>query len=295
MNLEQRVQALELEVQVLKNQIQATLLDIREQLLNGTYPALRGEDSSPEPSAAPSPASAASQPVVTRPSDSSNADVPVAGHVRQVSLKDIQAPDFDEDAEEAVIPNYPAPPAASVLAPRPTNGSSTSQVSEVPDDPPVRRMPRTDHRRALPEDRSMTESELSALPFITDTDDAPPFITPSDRLTEADWASLALLESWTSHKVQELGARRTRELIKMYTVQGRFDAKIRDALLQLVTIVSEEGGPPADQLDSRAFPQPVAASHTGPQAELPPQNMILKLIAGVQSAGTHKGRRKNRG
>jgi hypothetical protein len=295
MNLEQRVQALELEVQVLKNQIQATLLDIREQLLNGTYPALRGEDSSPEPGAAPAVAATAPQPAVARPADSLKEDVPVAGHVRQVSLKDLQAPDFDEDTDEAVIPNYPAPPAASVRAPRPTNGSSTSRVSEVPDDPPVRRMPRNDHRRALPEDRSMTESDLSALPFLTDTDDAPPYITPSEQLTQADWASLALLESWTSHKVQELGARRTRELIKMYTVQGRFDAKIRDALLQLVTIVSEEDEPPAAQPGSRALPQPASASHTGTHGELPPQNMILKLIAGVQSAGTHKGRRKNRG
>ncbi|HVO71447.1 MAG TPA: hypothetical protein VMT24_15460 [Aggregatilineaceae bacterium] len=78
----------------------------------------------------------------------------------------------------------------------------------------------------------------------------------------------------------------------MYTVQGRFDAKIRDALLQLVTIVSEEGEPPAAQPDSRALLQPAAASYTGPQDELPPQTMILKLIEGVQSAGTPKGRRK---
>jgi hypothetical protein len=136
---------------------------------------------------------------------------------------------------------------------------------------------------------------LSTLPFITNTDEAPPYITPSELLTEADWASLALLESWASRKVGELGARRTRELIKMYAVQGRFDAKIRDALLQLVVIVSGEGEPPAAQPGSRALPQPASASRTGTQDELPPQNMILKLIAGVQSAGTHKGRRKNRG
>ena len=41
MDLEKRVQALEQEVEVLKNQIQATLLDIQEQILTNTYPSLR--------------------------------------------------------------------------------------------------------------------------------------------------------------------------------------------------------------------------------------------------------------
>lgn len=43
MNLEQRVTMLEEEVQLLKNQIQTTLLAIQEQILSNTYPNLRGE------------------------------------------------------------------------------------------------------------------------------------------------------------------------------------------------------------------------------------------------------------
>lgn len=45
MNLEQRVTMLEEEVQLLKNQIQTTLLAIQEQILSNTYPNLRGEGS----------------------------------------------------------------------------------------------------------------------------------------------------------------------------------------------------------------------------------------------------------
>lgn len=41
MNLEQRVELLEQELQVLKNQIQATLLDIQDKVLTNTYPSLR--------------------------------------------------------------------------------------------------------------------------------------------------------------------------------------------------------------------------------------------------------------
>ena len=44
MDLEQRVQALEQELEILKNQIQTTLLEIQEQLSTKAYPSLRAED-----------------------------------------------------------------------------------------------------------------------------------------------------------------------------------------------------------------------------------------------------------
>ena len=49
-HLEQRVQALEQEVHLLKSQIRATLLDIQEQLLTGAYPSLRKDGETPQPS-----------------------------------------------------------------------------------------------------------------------------------------------------------------------------------------------------------------------------------------------------
>jgi hypothetical protein len=53
MDLESRVQALEQELEILKNQIQATLLEIQEQVLANTYPSLRGDDTNPPPNNAP--------------------------------------------------------------------------------------------------------------------------------------------------------------------------------------------------------------------------------------------------
>lgn len=47
MNMEQRIEALEEELDILKNQIQATLLDVREMLLTHTYQALRADDVPP--------------------------------------------------------------------------------------------------------------------------------------------------------------------------------------------------------------------------------------------------------
>lgn len=55
MDLEHRVTVLEQELTILKNQIQATLLDIQEQLLTGHYPALRAEGPAPTESREPAP------------------------------------------------------------------------------------------------------------------------------------------------------------------------------------------------------------------------------------------------
>ena len=55
-NADQRIQALEQEVQLIKAQIQTTLLDIQERLLSSAYPALRIEVCQPTAVAKPAPA-----------------------------------------------------------------------------------------------------------------------------------------------------------------------------------------------------------------------------------------------
>ncbi|MBI5958727.1 MAG: hypothetical protein HY866_08330 [Chloroflexi bacterium] len=307
MNLEQRVQALELELQILKNQVQATLLDIREQLLNNTYPALQAENPAPVQSPAPAPVPPTPQPV--RPPDSAKPDAPVS-QVRQVSLKDIQTDDDDEPQDR--IPTY-MPSDAPTTPARPGNGAAKLYPNDLPAPVPMRRSPAEDTRRngpadpalirrALPENnrvsnhRPLGASRPAARPFVTEAADVPPFIIQTELITEADWASLSLLESWAEQKVQQIGAKHTKELIKAYAAQGRFDSKMKEALLQLVTIISSEDDlplapytPPADPPKHGATSQPDA------DTEQLPQNLILKLIAGVQNAGTNTTRRKNNG
>src|SRR5690242_5356245 len=55
MDLESRVQALEQELEILKNQIQVTLLEIQEQVLANSYPSLRGDDHNSPPPNNPQP------------------------------------------------------------------------------------------------------------------------------------------------------------------------------------------------------------------------------------------------
>ncbi len=134
---------------------------------------------------------------------------------------------------------------------------------------------------------------MPSLPFVTEDDDVPPFIMQTELITEADWASLSLLESWTEEKVAQIGAKRTQDLIRAFASQGRFDAKMRDALLQLVSIISSE----EERAQAQALPAVPAApsrAKTGNNNSLS-QSLILKLIAGVQNAGTDVSRRKNHG
>ncbi len=314
MNLEQRVTALEQELQILKNQVQATLLDIREQLLNNTYPSLQEENSTP--GQGPSVSQAASRPpdsqsVNVRPVEPSRQEES-RPQVRQVSLKDLQAPDPADDEFEDIAPRAYA---ASRPA-QPDNGAGRCYEEDemetrptrhhIPEngrrsDPPAYRTAPDNYRQAPPEFLASHGFGMPPLPFLTEGDDAPPFITQTELISEADWASLALLESWAEQKVAQIGTKRTKDLIRAYASEGRFDAKMKDALLQLVTIIDSEDEraqaaasaqePPVSSRASKRAAPAQASSESDPLS----QHLILKLIAGVQNAGTKNGRRKNHG
>lgn len=95
--IDQRVQALEQELQILKNQIQSILLDLQEQVLSNTYPALRAGDNQP-PAATPSP----------RPRPDADDNSRAAATVRTMSFDDLGDDDDEDDA--------PPPPKATSKA-----------------------------------------------------------------------------------------------------------------------------------------------------------------------------------
>jgi len=107
MDLEKKVQILEQEIEILKNQIQATLLDIKEQMLTHTYPVLRADV---QPSTASQ--SANGQPMQTAASEVSEAqaasDKP---QIRKVTLSDIgksPAPQYQPEVGTAQNSATPA-------------------------------------------------------------------------------------------------------------------------------------------------------------------------------------------
>lgn len=110
MNLEQRVEALEMEVQLLKGQIQTTLLDIHEMLLNRTYPALHtGEPSTPAAIAAEIPAAPVHRISLAQPlpdEDDEDDTVPDASLFRKVTaIDDLPLPDPAPERSDWLLAN----------------------------------------------------------------------------------------------------------------------------------------------------------------------------------------------
>jgi len=128
MNLEQRVQALEQEVQLLKAQIQTTLLDIHEQMLNGTYPALRADE----------PAK-----IITPPEPEAFVKSSANGsRFKTVSIKDTpeesDVDEADEGDDEEVTPvrsvnhHKPARAVSEAPAPTPVPAPAAKRAHETP-------------------------------------------------------------------------------------------------------------------------------------------------------------------
>ncbi|MCB9451232.1 MAG: hypothetical protein H6672_07315 [Anaerolineaceae bacterium] len=102
MDLEKRVQQLEEELEILKHQIQTTLLDIQEQLLTNTYPSLRSENPPSPPNPNPP-----SQPVMTYtppPVEPNYTPVEAAPvNVRKVCLDDLTSPNPAPEQSHPIV------------------------------------------------------------------------------------------------------------------------------------------------------------------------------------------------
>lgn len=265
MSLEKRIEVLEQELTLLKNQIQATLLEIQEAVLAQKHAQLRGDVSQAGPQEldayAPASEFTASYQQAERPHE---ATISNPRHLRQVSLKDEESspktPPFEETA-------------------------------------------------------------------------------PADNSATMDWQTLTELEDWVTAKIEKMGVKRTRQLVKMYTQEGRFTPEIARMLRQFISLHDNDAAPvepqrkapprqrklPASEPheeepapsnlkqvhmpndhrgDTRARP-PVARPTAARQRPAPPapapapvdvntrdeeveeegHNMVLKLIAGVSNAG----------
>ncbi|MFN8528030.1 MAG: hypothetical protein U0670_05415 [Anaerolineae bacterium] len=218
MDAEQRIAALEQELEILKNQIQATLLTIQEQLLSQSYPALRGET-----------------------------------------------------------------PAAS--KPTPVFSGMETETTEAP--PATVKRVSLNPSTGLSGERTVEETQPSK-----------------------DWQLLTRMESWASQKIEKIGLKRTRDMIRLYGQQGRITPQLESELLKFIAIY-ESGDAPAHPArstgeiprakSSSAKTVPAASAapfidHSveaaGPDEDFEKHRTILKLIAGVQNIGISSERKK---
>jgi hypothetical protein len=351
---------LEQELQLLKNEIQATLLDIREHLLTHAYPSLRAEDAAESPVQPERPAAHPHVTVSARTQARNDAspETPVPA-VKKVTLQPSQEDD-EQDTAEKDVTSAPLVRKVSLNPPdRPEKPAKPARVNVVgkaklpePDlnpefEPDGATMPPRDDRRRLakqrvpepkPEPEPKQPPRASAVRSMHlddyDLDDEeeeapPPFAVTGQQeypMTDAEesLAELAELEQWAGQKVEQVGVERTRALIRMHAEHGRFDEDVMAALLRYVASLEalndvppapvKLGAParlrrPEPPLPVRPEPAtppvPVSAqveAEVGPEPEEPPaapneptQNVVLRLIAGVQNIGVGSLRKKNNG
>lgn len=301
MDLEQRVAMLEQELQILKNQIQATLLDIQEHLLTNAYPALRAEgEFSQEPPPVKTVSASDNAPEQDgQPNAPHLTPCPESQLVRQISLEDLE-PEYE--AYES--PTQPAPPANLREYQRRTDvdyDPPPAQYAEPDADfNPARRQYRMD---SSPRNGNHHGVGPKVTPFVVDNDLLSGAAQNDVPITEADWATLEQLEEWTARRIRELGPHRTRELIKQYAADGHIPPNLRDSLLQLVVIIAdEEAGQDANgdynMVDRAPLPlnsENGASPHDDDEDDDVSHNHVLRLIARIATLDSSGSRRKKNG
>lgn len=278
MNLEQRVQALENEVAVLKNQIQTTLLDIQSMLMTNAHPALRGE---------------AGAPVSTWTDDTAPAAPPAnALPVRKFSLE--QVDDTDDDAELPAVRSVvqPAPPPPPVPAQR---------APAVP----VRQQVASQHAPA----RSARAAQVPPAPTQPSAMHLDVFEEPQED------ERMAELRLWVLDKINDIGAQATIDELLAYSHSTYFSPEELNELINYAMECAEQqlaqsrphispAIPPAPTRAGRKAGIAPEASRNGKPSRIArvspvdedehsaKRRTLLRLIAGVQNAGTSKWGKK---
>lgn len=223
MDLEQRVKMLEQEVLILKNQIQASLLDIQELLLVQHHPSLRAtgiaNPDSRRPSATPSqeeflPSAYDEQPAAMYHNGQQEEDTLILsrpsaeGPRKTVSLDTPSVQTQDRVVVKDVLHDV-----------FPVADANDPDVYQT-DDP-------------IPDLQAPVSQVLSQHPLSE-----PPVIRTHTHL-EADWEAFTSYTDWAMDNLAKLGPERACVLIEIYEKAGYFTPQVKDALVLLIQRFSE--------------------------------------------------------
>lgn len=109
-----------------------------------------------------------------------------------------------------------------------------------------------------------------------------PFMNDAETQPAKDWSVIARLEKWAVEKIERIGEKRTRELIKLYAKQGRISPQIYEQLMQFVSIY--ETGEPHKATGTFAAVPPNGKVVAGSGRNLP---MRADSLAIERSSGNH--------
>jgi hypothetical protein len=263
MKEESRIEALEHELKILKNEIQATLLEIREQILNHYYPELRAEEpmrshSLPVRQQVGRPGLPAKAAPMRQETPSPLAEIEAKGQIQPFS--DIFLEDLEEEAEEE--------PSSLVNSRRPTTVSldaleiDDDEYGDDDNDDDELDVPAAAERvkvtnivgspnkfAAAPQTREVDFRQLKgAANAGAAAAKASPSPVRAESLSVAAPAptakvsrqNFAALATWVSDGVSKVGKERTIQIVETYANGGKLSAETRSSLLQLISLASED-------------------------------------------------------
>ena len=231
MKIESRVEALEHELKILKNEIQNTLLEIREQVLNHYYPELRAEEA-PQLSSRPSPKTAGAPRMneVRGNEMRSTKNAPAKGSERSIFAPQPQVQPFsdffleeDEEMEDAGIEDKLE--------------AQDFDAHEYEYDEDESHLPELSARaNAAPKLREVQYQQLKqagATPHPKSKKGQPQASRPVRR-------PFAALAAWVGDSVAKVGKERTVQVIETYAASGGTLADdTKSSLMQLIALASD--------------------------------------------------------
>lgn len=222
MKIENRVEALELELKILKNEIQATLLEIREQVLNHYYPELRAEEPArPVARAAANGAgngNGRAKPIPAKPS--ANGGPP--------PFSDIFLQDLGEELDD-FEDEEPAPPAQRF-------GRAMTRVALDDGDRPAAYAPDDDE-----EDEAAMPASFARVAALPTAKPSVRAVAPPPGPAKTGRRPFAALAAWVGDAVAKVGKVRTLQVIETYAGDaGALSAESESRLRQLVALAQDE-------------------------------------------------------
>ena len=226
MKIDNRVEALELELKILKNEIQNTLLEIREQVLNHYYPELRAEEPSQTRQHVEQPASRISQGnngnngnsrIQTR-----TASLAPAAKAESVSpfsdvlLWDMEDEPDDDDLEDHYEAYDPA-----------ADDEMDDEIDTV-------------HQSAAPRTREVVLKQLKPTEAKPTTRTKNSQENAVDKGHEPPRPAFAILAAWVGESVAKVGKERTIQVVETYAASGgALSKETKSSLLQLTSLAND--------------------------------------------------------
>jgi hypothetical protein len=197
-DLEIRLEALEAEVKVLKNEIQTILLEIQEQVLLHYYPSLRVEDDEPSDTVI----QALEEVRRKRQAAADPAEATTTTHAAQAPI----------DFMVGKIPGNGDSNGADLGPPRAAERSGAWRT-------PSRAV--TDPSLPLPPPSGVADFHRSAVARESQSD---------------EWGTFSEMAAWVQESINRIGAERTTHLIELYAEQGILSPQAADGLARLMSL-----------------------------------------------------------